>query len=540
MTSNGDLCVYGEVTRNLRNLFQRYAGKNGVLNQSKIRPALLNLNLFPSKIQIHDLVNCACVSSGRMPVDHVTFGEFCLFATELQECYRKSETIPQHPRSLVRDKHHLDERRRKRKLSGHGAHFKVFLGGSCNPTTWRRDDAIPFFKSHGVTYFNPQVSNWQKDFMELEDRAKQTAELLFFVIDKQTRSTASMVEATYLAGCGRKLILVIKDLEGPGSIIAGEPISVVEYEDLMRSHAVLTDIVERQGYPVFSTIENALHCTRKVIQENISVSQLTLADGAQPVKHAHARVADTIIRLKDAFNQVDHTKSGRLSLSDVNLAYKTMTDQNLPNISELEDTTFTFEQFCTLYAECRHKKKTWWRKVIEAIMRLPTLLFDWFRGTSDPKETEDLNRTWDVFLGGTCGGTTWRETKVIPALRKHGLTAYNPQFTDWNTHYLPLEANRKNRCRLLLYVITGDTRGITSMLEASHHIGQGCDVVLCIQHLEDGVAIDNEKLTPTGIADYNRARTYLADLANRDGIPIFDNIDEATECVIQKIIHSDQ
>lgn len=50
-------------------------------------------------------------------------------------------------------------------------------------------------------------------------------------------------------------------------------------------------------------------------------------------------------------------------------------------------------------------------------MRLPTLLFDWFRGTSDPKETEDLNRTWDVFLGGTCGGTTWRETKVIPALR---------------------------------------------------------------------------------------------------------------------------
>lgn len=52
--------------------------------------------------------------------------------------------------------------------------------------------------------------------------------------------------------------------------------------------------------------------------------------------------------------------------------------------------------------------------------------------------------------------------------RKHGLTAYNPQFTDWNTHYLPLEANRKNRCRLLLYVITGDTRGITSMLEVNY------------------------------------------------------------------------
>ena len=36
--------------------------------------------------------------------------------------------------------------------------------------------------------------------MELEDRAKQTAHLLFFVIDNQTRSTASMVEAAHLAG----------------------------------------------------------------------------------------------------------------------------------------------------------------------------------------------------------------------------------------------------------------------------------------------------------------------------------------------------
>jgi hypothetical protein len=36
--------------------------------------------------------------------------------------------------------------------------------------------------------------------MEVEDQAKQTAELLFFVIDNRTRSTASMVEAAYLAG----------------------------------------------------------------------------------------------------------------------------------------------------------------------------------------------------------------------------------------------------------------------------------------------------------------------------------------------------
>ena len=31
----------------------------------------------------------------------------------------------------------------------------VFLGGSCNPTTWRKCIAIPYLEKHGVTYYNP-------------------------------------------------------------------------------------------------------------------------------------------------------------------------------------------------------------------------------------------------------------------------------------------------------------------------------------------------------------------------------------------------
>ena len=33
--------------------------------------------------------------------------------------------------------------------------ISVFLGGSCNPTTWRHDVAIPFLKQHGITFYNP-------------------------------------------------------------------------------------------------------------------------------------------------------------------------------------------------------------------------------------------------------------------------------------------------------------------------------------------------------------------------------------------------
>lgn len=32
---------------------------------------------------------------------------------------------------------------------------EVFLGGSCNPTTWRTDKAIPALEKLGITYYNP-------------------------------------------------------------------------------------------------------------------------------------------------------------------------------------------------------------------------------------------------------------------------------------------------------------------------------------------------------------------------------------------------
>lgn len=36
---------------------------------------------------------------------------------------------------------------------------EVFLGGSCNPTTWRTDTAIPELKKQGITFYNPVSGN---------------------------------------------------------------------------------------------------------------------------------------------------------------------------------------------------------------------------------------------------------------------------------------------------------------------------------------------------------------------------------------------
>lgn len=40
------------------------------------------------------------------------------------------------------------------------------------------------------------------------------------------------------------------------------------------------------------------------------------------------------------------------------------------------------------------------------------------------------------------------------------------------------------------------------------------------------------QLTEQSVKDYNRGREYLNDLASREGVPLFEDIQEAVNCVI--------
>ena len=74
----------------------------------------------------------------------------------------------------------------------------VFLGGSCNPTTWRNDIVIPLLRNADVSFYNPQVKEWNTDLVKLEQEAKRRATVLLFVINHLTRGVASMLEALEL------------------------------------------------------------------------------------------------------------------------------------------------------------------------------------------------------------------------------------------------------------------------------------------------------------------------------------------------------
>ena len=56
-------------------------------------------------------------------------------------------------------------------------------------------------RTHTHTH-TQQVEEWYPELIEVEERAKDSASLLFFVIDSQTRAVSSMVEIAFFAGEG--------------------------------------------------------------------------------------------------------------------------------------------------------------------------------------------------------------------------------------------------------------------------------------------------------------------------------------------------
>ncbi|CAF4549219.1 unnamed protein product [Rotaria sp. Silwood1] len=151
--------------------------------------------------------------------------------------------------------------------------YQVFLGGSCNPTTWRRDQAIPYLQSRSVSFFNPQVADWTPDLIEIEHRAKELAPLLFFVIDHDTRALASIVEVCYLAARGRSIIVVMnpmpdkyhtKFIQQKNSI--DEKDDEDDYENVCEARRILRTLLRSKSVPVFDDVRSALECAAYILE----------------------------------------------------------------------------------------------------------------------------------------------------------------------------------------------------------------------------------------------------------------------------------
>lgn len=92
-------------------------------------------------------------------------------------------------------------------------------------------------------------------------------------------------------------------------------------------------------------------------------------------------------------------------------------------------------------------------------------LFTRYKGT--PPETKDPEvKTPDVFLGGTCAGTTWRTE--LTALIKDPSVLFNPVCppgVEWNEAWRDKENEAKEQCGCHVYVLTPQMEGVYSIAE---------------------------------------------------------------------------
>ena len=121
------------------------------------------------------------------------------------------------------------------------ANIAVFLGGSCNPTTWRHDVAMPMLDAVHVPYYNPQVDEWFEELIEIETKAKEEAQLVLFVVDQLTRCLVSINEAVEFICRGRKVLLVVDNIKN-GHDIEGKVLSPTELADLNGARQCLRDL----------------------------------------------------------------------------------------------------------------------------------------------------------------------------------------------------------------------------------------------------------------------------------------------------------
>jgi len=70
-----------------------------------------------------------------------------------------------------------------------------------------------------------------------------------------------------------------------------------------------------------------------------------------------------------------------------------------------------------------------------------------------------------VGLFGTCGDSTWRDDKAIPALQAADLEFFNPVVADWTPDCMEVEARHAAEDRVILMGITGETTAVGSLAE---------------------------------------------------------------------------
>jgi len=124
---------------------------------------------------------------------------------------------------------------------------RVFLGGTCNESTWRKRMMIHLY-DEGMEYFNPVVDDWNDDAMANELRERETCDFCLYVITPKMTGTYSIAEAVDDSNKRpEKTVLVLMRDDGEEQFTEGQ----------WKSLGAVALMVKRNGGMVFDSLKHA-------------------------------------------------------------------------------------------------------------------------------------------------------------------------------------------------------------------------------------------------------------------------------------------
>jgi hypothetical protein len=127
-----------------------------------------------------------------------------------------------------------------------------------------------------------------------------------------------------------------------------------------------------------------------------------------------------------------------------------------------------------------------------------------------------------VFLGGTCGGSAWRQE-----LKSNLLIAYyDPCGDQWTEEMMAEEIRQRSECDFCLYVLTPQLEGFYSVAEVIDDSNKQPEkTIFCF------LATDNEK----SFSDFQlRSLEQVAAMVKRNGATYFKTLREVIDFLNQQ------
>lgn len=119
---------------------------------------------------------------------------------------------------------------------------KVFLGGTCNDSTWR-DRLMPMLE---MDYFNPVVDDWNDEAQAREEEEKANADFQLYVITPLMTGVFSIAEAVECSN---------KNPDACVFVVLAEDDSKSFTKGQMKSLIATAQLIENNGGSVFSSLE---------------------------------------------------------------------------------------------------------------------------------------------------------------------------------------------------------------------------------------------------------------------------------------------